>query len=277
MTALPIPQGKDRYIVPEWLKDKEPAIFPALKKAMALVEAVAKNRRNKDQSYNFRGIDDVYTMIHGVLAEAGITTPPQVFDRELGERGTKSGGSMTHVRMLVGYWFTGEDGSAVLVGPIWSEALDTSDKAHNKALAFAHKYCLLQAFCIPTEDVAEGDRETLDRGEPAPQQPTHVTRHKANEPPPQQQQPEQPIGEDKAKRIYEWFLGAGVSKATIDTKLGKPVATGSPVDMQTLVRWQDEIKKDRKSIARLFGSGVAAGGNGNGNQGQGDSSPNPGG
>ncbi len=37
------------------------------------------------------------------------------------------------------------------------EALDYSDKAINKALAFAHKYAIIQMFHIPTEENVDGD------------------------------------------------------------------------------------------------------------------------
>ncbi len=151
-----------RYDVPPWIKaDTIPAIFPAMSAAMKSIEAVTKSRKNQDQNYAFRGIDQVYNMIHGVLAEQGITTPPRVTKRETGERKSKSGATMTWVCLEVEFAFTASDGSSMIVGPICSEALDMSDKAHNKALAFAQKYALLQTFTIPTEDVAEGDRETL--------------------------------------------------------------------------------------------------------------------
>ena len=38
-----------------------------------------------------------------------------------------------------------------------AQGRDTSDKATNKAMASAHKYALLQTFCIPTEDIGQDD------------------------------------------------------------------------------------------------------------------------
>src|SRR5690606_33179119 len=74
---------------------------------------------------------------------------------------TAKGGSMLHVKLKVEYDFLAADGSRCTVGPVWGEALDTSDKASNKALAFAHKYAMMQTFTIPTEDT----RETLEERE----------------------------------------------------------------------------------------------------------------
>lgn len=48
---------------------------------------------------------------------------------------------------------TGSSISCTVMG----EGRDTSDKATNKAMAAAHKYALLQTFCIPTEDIGQDD------------------------------------------------------------------------------------------------------------------------
>lgn len=141
---------------------KPQKIFEALAGAMRDVEAVGKDRVNDQQHYKFRGIDDVYNVVHAALSKHGIVTPLRVLSREVAERQTKAGGMQLHVTLKVEYDFVASDGSKLTVGPLWSEALDTSDKATNKAMAFAHKYALLQTFCIPTEDVSEGDRTTIE-------------------------------------------------------------------------------------------------------------------
>ena len=37
--------------------------------------------------------------------------------------------------------------------------MDSGDKSTNKAMAVAHKYALLQTFCIPTEEIKDPDHE----------------------------------------------------------------------------------------------------------------------
>src|SRR5690606_11320769 len=54
--------------------------------------------------------------------------------------------------------------SKVTIGPIPAEGLDSGDKATNKALSAALKYALIQTFSIPTEDMAEGDAESPEKG-----------------------------------------------------------------------------------------------------------------
>lgn len=245
-----------RYVIPPWIKpDAVPEVFPSIVAAMRGVGAVAKTQKNKDQGYSFRGIDQVYSMIHDVLAEAGLTTAPMVYERDVGERATKNGGLMSHVRLRVSYWFTAKDGSAMEVGPIWSEALDTSDKCYNKALAFAHKYCLLQFFCVPTEDTAEGDRETLDRGM-APAAPL--------QPPPSQQAraPEatqaggavEPIGAVMAAKIYASFGEKGITKEQLHRKLQcANVADVNRAMLDQIRSWKESIEKDKRQAGAIFG------------------------
>jgi hypothetical protein len=44
--------------------------------------------------------------------------------------------------------------------------MDSGDKAASKALAIGHKYALLQALCIPTEDMADPDSESQEPSRP---------------------------------------------------------------------------------------------------------------
>lgn len=185
-------------------------IYEAMALAMADVEAVSKSRKNEQQGFKFRGIDDVYNVVHSALADHGIVTPPRVLERVVAERQTKSGSVQLHVTIKVEYDFTARDGSKMTVGPIYAEALDTSDKATNKALSFAHKYTLLQTFCIPTEDIAEGDRTTI---EAAPKKGAAAIPSKAL-PPAQQKLADaqlQAWGDDKLieeiHRAEEWIKG----------------------------------------------------------------------
>lgn len=233
------PKPTTRYEIPAWISgDKTPKIFPAMIAANRLIEAVAKTSRNQQQGYSFRGIDAVYDMVHGVLAEAGIITIPRVLERRTSERKTKSGGDTSLVELEVEYWCYAEDGSALVIGPIWSEALDNSDKATNKALAFAQKYALLQTFTIPTSDVSEGDRETIERG--------------------QRQEPaakgEETIGEPTAAKVYAAFAELGITQEQLHEKLGRPVAVVPAAALEQLKEWRTEISNDKRRAVAIFGA-----------------------
>ena len=73
---------------------------------------------------------------------------------------------MHHVICTIKFTFFAEDGSSIestLVG----EALDTGDKATNKAMAIAYKYACFQVFCIPTSDMTDPDAESVSGMQPA--------------------------------------------------------------------------------------------------------------
>jgi hypothetical protein len=134
-------------------------IFELIPKVMADVGAIEKARRNEQQKYFFRGIDDVFAAFQPVLAKHRIFYVPEVLDKEVTERETKSGSTLIYTTLAVGYTFYAPDGSnvrAVVVG----EAMDSGDKSSNKAMSAALKYALLQIFCVPTEANEDADAQT---------------------------------------------------------------------------------------------------------------------
>ena len=58
--------------------DGFPLIYKQLPKAAEKIGSITKDKRNTQQGYNFRGIDDVLNAIHPVFAELGITPVPEV-------------------------------------------------------------------------------------------------------------------------------------------------------------------------------------------------------
>jgi hypothetical protein len=126
-------------------------IYRLISKIMGEVGAISKGRKNQQQGYAFRGIDDVYHALQTPLANNGVFYIPKVIRREREERQTKSGGSLTYTTMDVEYTFYAPDGSCV-TATTTGEAMDSGDKSSNKAMSAALKYALLQVFCIPTEE-----------------------------------------------------------------------------------------------------------------------------
>jgi len=123
------------------------------------VEGIGKNRKNTQQGYAFRGVDDVMNAFAPLLAKHGLAIVPSFSDREVTERATKAGGAIFVVTVKGTFRLVAADGSSVEVGPIYGEASDTADKATNKAMATAFKYALFQAFCVPLEGVTGGDAD----------------------------------------------------------------------------------------------------------------------
>lgn len=134
-------------------------IDSAMLAVMRAVTSIGKNKKNVQQGYSFRGIDEVYNELHGVLADNGIYMTTEVMDQKREERQTKSGGNLIYSIVTCKFHFRAEDGSEI-TSTIVGEGMDSGDKATNKALSAAQKYCLLQAFCIPTNEPKDSENDS---------------------------------------------------------------------------------------------------------------------
>ena len=133
-------------------------IFEQMAKVMSEVDAIGKDKTNQQQNFKYRGIDQVYNALNPLLAKHRIFTMPKVLNSEREERTNKNGTVIFYSRVTMEYSFYTTDGSLVTCSVI-GEGMDSGDKATNKAMAIAHKYALLQTFCIPTEDMPDPDAQ----------------------------------------------------------------------------------------------------------------------
>lgn len=149
-------------------------IYPAMIKALQDVEAIGKNKRNQQQGFQYRGVDDAMNELHGVFARCGIFCVPEVLEQTREDRQTAKGGNLIYSIMKVKFTFYADDGSSVS-SVVIGEGMDSGDKASNKALSVAFKYAVFQAFCIPTEAV-DPDATTPPASKPIqqPKQPQPV-------------------------------------------------------------------------------------------------------
>lgn len=138
----------------------EELIYTALANVMADMSAVKKSKKNtQGAGFNYRGIDDVMNALHPALVKNGVVVVPQVIAKEREERQSKSGGLNIYSIVTMSFKFFAKDGSfveAVTVG----EAMDSGDKATNKAMSVALKYACFQVLMIPTEEMLDPDSET---------------------------------------------------------------------------------------------------------------------
>lgn len=132
----------------------------AVQRALAK-SGISKDRKNMQGSgYMFRGIDDVYNAVSPLLAEHGLCILPRMLSRICEERASKSGGALFYVTVEAEFDFvSAEDGSKHTV-KTFGEAMDSGDKATNKAMSAAYKYAAFQAFAIPTEGDNDADSHT---------------------------------------------------------------------------------------------------------------------
>jgi hypothetical protein len=122
---------------------------------------IAKDSRNtQGAGYNFRGIDAVYNALSPIMASHGLVILPRMISRQCEERASKSGGALFYVTVEAEFDFvSSEDGSKHTV-KTFGEAMDSSDKATNKAMSAAYKYAAFQAFAIPTVGDNDADAHT---------------------------------------------------------------------------------------------------------------------
>jgi hypothetical protein len=141
-------------------------IFQQIPKVMAAVGTITKGRKNAQQGYAFRGIDDVLLAFQKPLSENGLFYVPEVLNAHHDQMPTKSGNVMNYTRLQVAFTIYASDGSNVR-GVAYGEASDSADKASNKAMSAALKYFLLHTFCVPAEH-DDADQETTEQSDRRP-------------------------------------------------------------------------------------------------------------
>ena len=139
-------------------------IYSKLGEVMKEVTAIDKTRKNEQQGFMFRGIEDFMNELHNSFAKHGIIILPHELEHiqesyeVKNSRGEVKLQFRTRVHMEFKFIST-EDGSFVEADG-WGEAADNADKGYNKTKSIALKYVLMQMFLVPTKDIADPDKET---------------------------------------------------------------------------------------------------------------------
>ena len=128
---------------------------------------ISKDRSNTTQNYKFRGIDDVYNALAPLLAKHGLVIIPRILSRAVVERVTQKGGTLFYVTVEAEFDFVSAKDGTKTTARSFGEAMDSADKATNKAMSAAYKYTAFQTFCIPTEGDNDADATTHDATVPA--------------------------------------------------------------------------------------------------------------
>jgi hypothetical protein len=216
-------------------------VYQAIAEVMSRLtkDGIGKKRRNEQQGYSFRGIDDVYNALAPILADVGLCILPAIKSREVIERMSGNGRSLFYVTVNVDFSFVStKDGSCHVVS-MAGEAMDSGDKATNKAMSAAYKYACLQTFCIPTEGDNDSDGTThvvvIPKGKPA--NPLDLIAPKKVE------VPDQSIIEEEVVEVVE--LGTPDSFS-----LFVPNKIEPHLQFASLEKWQDGYEKLANEIAK---------------------------
>lgn len=125
-------------------------IYQRICAVMSEVSAVGKNKKNPQQGYAYRGIDDFYNILHPLFAKHGVFITHDILEQNTVVEAQKDK-TIYRVCLKITYTFHAADGSSVSC-TTYSESLDFGDKAVGKALSYGLKYVLMQMFLIPTEE-----------------------------------------------------------------------------------------------------------------------------
>lgn len=142
------------------MADEKSAILDGIQMVMEEIGAIGKNKRNAQQGFNFRGIDDVMNTLHPLLAKAHIFIVPTVEEVQREERQTAKGTTLIYTLARVRFEFISTDDFSGIKTVVYGEGMDSGDKSLNKAMSIAMKYACFQVFCIPTEEMIDPDRES---------------------------------------------------------------------------------------------------------------------
>ena len=123
-------------------------------------EGISKDKKNEQQGYKFRGIDDVYNALAPLLALNGLFILPRVLSRECVERTSAKGNALFYVTVHVEFDLVSAEDNSKHTVAMYGEAMDSADKATNKAMSAAYKYMAMEVFAIPTEGDNDADSTT---------------------------------------------------------------------------------------------------------------------
>lgn len=142
---------------------KPPAILAAIQSVKAALASagVGKDRRNTEQNFQFRGIDDILNALAPLMATHQMAVFPAVEDAQWSQVETNNGKKVNRVTMKIRFVFTSLIDGSSINSVIPSEASDYSDKATNKAISFALKYACITVFCIPVVGNEDGDFQSV--------------------------------------------------------------------------------------------------------------------
>lgn len=146
-----------------------PNACPEVYRAIALVQSdlasvgIAKQNKNIQSGYMFRGIDQLYNVLGPSLARHNLVILPRVVSRNAETRLTKGGGEINYVVVHMEFDLVSTKDGSRHTTSMFGEGMDVSDKATNKAESCAYKYMAFQAFCIPVEgEMDDADSQTWE-------------------------------------------------------------------------------------------------------------------
>jgi hypothetical protein len=183
-------------------------------------DGISKDRTNtQGAGYKFRGIDDVYNAISPVMARHGLVIMPRILSRQITERESQAGKALFYVVVEAEFDFVSSHDNSSHTVRTFGEAMDSGDKATNKAMSAAYKYAAFQTFCIPTE--GDNDADSSD----------HTVKTATKKQPKNEPYPEYPEAQFKAN-VSAWISVIQSKKQTAEHLINMISAKYTLTDVQ---------------------------------------------
>jgi hypothetical protein len=138
-------------------------VHQAMAAVMGDVRSVRKGDVNRQQGFNFRGVDSVVNAIGPAMRTHGVIVTPLVESVSYDDVLTSGEKRQTACRVIVTFKFYGPAGDSV-EARVAAEAWDSGDKAAPKAMSVAFRVALLQSFALPTDE-PDPDHDTFERAD----------------------------------------------------------------------------------------------------------------
>ena len=137
-------------------------LYQKLLKITEEVGKIEKTGKNSMQGYSFIEQAQVVAELRPQLAKWGVFIIPETVSRSIERFENKKGTITVHANVVSRYTVVNADKPDERFVSEWDggEALDTSDKATNKATTASHKYYLMKLFNISDKD--DADAETIE-------------------------------------------------------------------------------------------------------------------
>jgi hypothetical protein len=131
-------------------------VHEAWAQILAELPAIPRTRRNEQQGFLFRGIDDVLDQLNPLLGKYGVHVVPvrQVAERE--DRPTARGTVLHTVHLTVDWRVYGRQGD-FFEAQTMGEGTDSGDKATSKAQTMAFKYLLWPSLAVAENETTDAD------------------------------------------------------------------------------------------------------------------------
>lgn len=155
-------------VAPKAKETAKPKIYAKIGDILKDIEPISKARRNTQQGYSFRGVEDAMNMLSPILAKHGVfPSTARIEDVRSDEVQSKTGTVGYHYVRRYTFAFFADDGSFIET-TVDGEAIDYGDKASNKAYSTAYREAFWKIFIVPfeTDDIENHDHE-LNSSKPA--------------------------------------------------------------------------------------------------------------